>query len=168
MKEHCLKKKKERRKIKIYFWWTWTELTHAALLRINLLIGKCKNWPNMCMQTRLQKLRKLFEVLHVSGWVWGSSLQPEQRRSHLFYACVDPSGQTAFAALKRGESEHQLASEARRLVDTEKLHVVAATVTVRFRRSVTCFSFTKGRLDQIQTITLFFETGKKDGYIIWW
>lgn len=75
----------------------------------------------MCMQTRLQKLRKLFEVLHVSGWVGGSSLQPEQRGSHLFHARVDLSGQTAFAASKRGESEHQLASEtSRHLAYTEK------------------------------------------------
>lgn len=73
------------------------------------------------MQTRLQKLRKLCEALHVSGWVWGSSLQPEQRGSHLFYACVNLGGQTAFAALKGGESQHQLASEMSRLLDyTEK------------------------------------------------
>ena len=49
-------------------------------------------------------------------------MQPEQRGSHLFYACVDFSGQTAVAALTRGGSEHQLASETTgRLLDyTEK------------------------------------------------
>ena len=64
MKEHCLKKKKERRKIKIYFWWTWTELTHAVLLRINLLIGKCKNWTKHVYANQITKAQEA---------IWGSA-----------------------------------------------------------------------------------------------